>query len=180
MLSPIMTLFKHFPLRAYSTVALMLLICWYAYRKIRRSVETGTITKTCGILRMLLISYTVLLLFFTVFGRRSQDYYHCILDVGYSYRDVWTTGDPGVALQIGANIAVFIPIGAAVFLLSKRFPFLSALAFGIGLSVCIELLQLVLRNGTCEIDDLISNFLGTFLGCMATGACRFLRQRLRE
>ena len=35
---------------------------------------------------------------------------------------------------------------------------------GVGVSVTIELLQLVLRRGTCETDDVISNSIGMLIG----------------
>ena len=125
----------------------------------------------------LLVCYILLLLFLAVLGQRSMDYDRYNFEVFYSYRDVLTTGDPGVALQIAANIAVFIPVGALGSLIAKRRNFLKGLLLGVGLSVCIELLQLIMRNGTCETDDLISNTLGTLMGCLISSILTFFIQR---
>ena len=61
-----------------------------------------------------------------------------------------------------ANIIAFIPIG---FLVGKKW---WGLFFGIGLSVLIECLQLKLRLGYFEADDLIYNTAGTLLSVLLT------------
>lgn len=162
----------HFPLRAYGTVAVMLVIAWYSFRRIRQGVRAGTASRQRGVLAWLLVNYTVLLLFLAVFGRRSLDYYRYRWEPFYSYRWVWDTGDVGTAKLIAANIAVFVPVGGAAWLLAKRWRLVKGLLLGIGLSLCIEVLQLVLRCGTTEVDDLINNSLGTALGCIAAGLLR--------
>ena len=166
MLSPIRTMFMHFPGRAYGTVLVLLLVSLYALWQIRRRYRSGILERWWGMTGWVLLNYLLLLLFLAVLGRRSMDYDRYNFEVFYSYRDVLTTGDPGVALQIAANIAVFVPVGALGSLIAKRRNFLKGLLLGVGLSVCIELLQLIMRNGTCETDDLISNTLGTLMGCI--------------
>lgn len=176
MLSPIITLFKHFPLRAYTTVLIMLFISWYAYKRIRCYVDNGNVSARRGVLLWVLINDIILLLFFTVLGRRSLDYYRYNFEAGYSYRDVFLAGDPSLAFQIAVNIAAFVPVGALGSLTAKRRGFLKGLLLGAGLSLCIESLQLALRCGTAEIDDLISNSLGTLFGCLIAGICCLLRR----
>lgn len=124
-----------------------------------------------------LVNYLLLLLFFAVLGRRSLDYYRYNLEVGYSYRDVFLAGDPTLAMQIVANIAAFVPVGGMTCLLAKRFPFLKGLLCGAVMSLCIELLQLVLRCGYFEFDDLISNSLGTLIGCLLAALCKRILHR---
>lgn len=176
MLSPIVTLFKHFPLRAFSTLLILLAVVWYTYKRLRRSWEQGRVSKQRAAVIWLLISYVLLLLFFTVLGRRSLEYCRYNFNVGYSYREAFSAGDAPMAAQIAANIAVFVPVGLLGTLAPKRLGFLKALLGGIALTVCIELLQLVLRCGTAEIDDLISNGLGTLVGCCSAVAVRLIDQ----
>lgn len=166
MLSPIKTMFQHFPLRAYTTVLVLVLISWYTFRKIRQRCQAGTLDKRRGISGWLLINYIMVLLFLTVLGRRSLDYVRYNSEAFYSYRDVLARGDPDVAIQIVMNILVFVPVGILGSFVAMRWRFLKGLLLGAGLSVCIEALQLVLRNGTCELDDLISNTIGTSCGCI--------------
>lgn len=175
MLNPIITLFMHFPLRAITTVLLMLAISVYAYKRIKCRYDHGDISKPRGFVLWLLLNYVILLLFFTVFGRRSWDYYRYNFDPWYSYLDVLSTGDITVAFQIAVNIAAFIPLGSMSSLAAKRHGFLKGLLCGVAVSVCIEFLQLVLRSGYCEIDDLISNSLGTLIGCVLAGICILVR-----
>ncbi|MBO5128765.1 MAG: VanZ family protein [Oscillospiraceae bacterium] len=180
MLSPIKTMFLHFPLRAYSTVIILALVSWYAFRRIRQGCRAGTIDKDRGTTSWLLVDYVLVLLFLTVLGRRSLDYDRYNFEVLYSYRDVLTTGDAGMAIQIAVNIAAFIPVGALSSLIVKRGRFPKGLLLGVVLSLCIEILQFLLRCGTAEIDDLISNSLGTLIGCLIAGIVIIIADRHRK
>lgn len=157
----------YFPWRAYSTVFTLAAISYRAFLLIRDRYRKERISLQRGAALWLLITYVLLLLFFTVLGRRSLDYYRYNFDAGYSYRQVFLEGDRSLALQIAANIAVFVPVGFFGALSAKKAGFLKALFLGVMLTSAIELLQLAMRNGTCEIDDLISNTLGVLLGALA-------------
>ena len=68
-------------------------------------------------------------------------------------------------LNLGGNVAAFIPFGffmPCLFDRQRRFRrfFLTDAA----VIVCIELLQLVTLRGSCDIDDLILNLIGSALG----------------
>lgn len=179
MLSPIITMFKHFPLRAYSTVLILLLLSLYAFRSFRKQCRSGSLTRQQGILSWTLVNYLLILIFFTVLGRRSLDYDRIRLDFGYSYRAIGQ-GDLTLAPQVAANIGAFVPVGFLVCLLTKRFPFLKGLISGLLLSSFIESMQYSLRCGTVEIDDLLSNLLGTTIGCLFAGIYWFVKKgRLR-
>lgn len=164
MFSPIRTLFMYFPLRAWSTVLVLLAISWYAYKHIYRKYEMNRLTWIQGGSCWLLVSYILFLLFFTVLGRRSLDYYRYNFDIGYSFRDVIYNGTPNTITLIMVNIVIFVPVGFLGTLSAKRFGVFKALFIGIMLTSAIELSQLLLRNGTCEIDDLIINTIGTISG----------------
>ena len=58
------------------------------------------------------------------------------------------------------NIWLFVPLGAAVYSSEHPRRWIPV----IGLSIVIELIQLALGIGLCEIDDVISNSIGTFIG----------------
>ena len=69
-------------------------------------------------------------------------------------------------INIVGNIALFIPGGIVLPLLDRRLDrFRKAVAGGAAVSLCVELIQLLLPNSTTDIDDLILNTLGTALGC---------------
>ena len=80
-------------------------------------------------------------------------------------------GSRRVRIESFSNIAVFVPFGffLAEFLAStKRLSSESWLIFGtlaaFGLSLCIEIFQLVLNVGFFELTDLVMNSFGGFLG----------------
>lgn len=157
-------MFQYFPLRAWSTVLILGAISWYTYKRTRIGWEKGKLRKEQSLSRWLLVSYILLLLFMTVLGRRSMDYYRYNFDVGYSFRAAFQEGNTKMAKLIAVNIAIFVPVGFLGTVGLKRFGFLKALLIGIALTATIEGFQLLLRNGTCEIDDLISNTIGALCG----------------
>ena len=62
------------------------------------------------------------------------------------------------------NILLFVPIGLLVSVVLNKWRFFKVLALGISLSVSIELLQLELKKGVCNIDDVINNVAGSIIG----------------
>lgn len=68
------------------------------------------------------------------------------------------------------NIAMFVPLGILFPLITdgSEKKFLSAASFGLLFTVSIETGQLLLHSGTCDIDDILSNTLGTVLGALVT------------
>jgi glycopeptide antibiotics resistance protein len=73
-----------------------------------------------------------------------------------------------LALQVMGNIAAFVPFGFATAGLlrggSRLWTLLRVVAWGFLLSLAIELTQLVMVTRATDVDDLIFNTLGTFLG----------------
>lgn len=64
----------------------------------------------------------------------------------------------------GLNVLMFVPLGAALPLMWKRFRnMMATVSFGFGLSAAIELSQLFTLRAT-DINDLITNTLGTIIG----------------
>lgn len=68
-------------------------------------------------------------------------------------------------LNIEGNILAFLPFGFFLPLLFIRFRrlFLTVLMTAC-FSFCVELLQLVTRVGSCDVDDLILNTIGGLIG----------------
>ena len=68
-------------------------------------------------------------------------------------------------LNLFGNIAAFIPLGFFLPCLWKKLQSLKKLLFCSGVVVLtIELIQLITLRGSCDIDDLILNLFGVFLG----------------
>jgi glycopeptide antibiotics resistance protein len=69
-------------------------------------------------------------------------------------------------VNLFGNIAVFLPYGMFLILMwpHKKISLFGALLRSVGLSLCLESLQLVLSMGSFDVDDLILNGLGGLLG----------------
>ena len=62
--------------------------------------------------------------------------------------------------QILTNVVVFVPVGMLVGWIWRW----RGLWFAAGLSIAIELLQLVTSRGLCEFDDVFHNMIGAVIG----------------
>lgn len=111
----------------------------------------------------LLAEYVSLLLYFTVSIWRSGTVYEYRLIPFWSY---WAAvqGVKGLAGEIIMNIVVFMPIGFLAGFAMKKALWLKVLVVGFVVSLTIELLQLMLKRGCFETDDLINNTLGCMMG----------------
>lgn len=131
------------------------------------------------ILQIWIIAYLLIMLYSTVIGRFAQE------DISIHLTPLWSIS----AIQKGLietfyeklfNVLFFIPYGMLLGMFyslcsrsfwSNKFPTFSrviwkSFVFGVITSVCIEILQLITRTGTCETDDVICNTLGCVLGAM--------------
>lgn len=65
------------------------------------------------------------------------------------------------------NIALFMPVGFLLPLVYRPISWKGVLGIAAAFSLCIEVLQLVLRSGASDVDDIILNALGGVLGYAA-------------
>ncbi len=63
------------------------------------------------------------------------------------------------------NIVLFVPIGFLICGAQKDISILQVCGIGCGLSLTIELLQLITQRGVCNINDVIHNTFGCAVGC---------------
>lgn len=75
-----------------------------------------------------------------------------------------------VLWNLAGNVLVFVPFGALLpALREKRMGFGKTVLLSFELSLLIEISQLILRVGSCDVDDMILNTLG---GCIGYGLYR--------
>lgn len=103
----------------------------------------------------LLVAYSFLVLAETVLIRKPFNGPHFEPDLFWSWR-VWETQ----RTQILTNVVMFIPAGL---LAGVRWKW-KGLWFAVGLSLLIEVLQLVSGRGLMEFDDVIHNLVGAAMG----------------
>lgn len=104
------------------------------------------------------ICYILFILYMTLFVREtgSQRYE---FELFWSYRQFFSS--PELGLEVLNNIWLFMPLGALLHSLKKE---QQMLLIAIVLSVFIEGMQYFFGLGLCELDDVIGNSLGTWLG----------------
>lgn len=120
------------------------------------------------ILNIFLLIYSCCLLILLFFRPGGQTYDNWNL-IPFSTISYYLSGDVSILIafyNLAANIGLFIPFGFALMLAAKsniiRFliPFLSIST--------IELLQFITKRGSLDIDDLIFNLIGVYIGYMLT------------
>ena len=68
-------------------------------------------------------------------------------------------------INLMGNVGMFVPLGfCAPWIWQRWRKFWRHLCLMTGIILCVELSQLVLRLGTCDVDDLLLNVIGTSLG----------------
>lgn len=122
----------------------------------------------------LFLIYFVVLFYFLFFSEKmgrtfSERTYHYNL---VPFREIKrfityyrVLGVETVLLNIAGNVAAFIPFGIFLPIFSKRCRYFWFTAFySLELSLFVELLQLITKVGSFDVDDLILNTIGGMLG----------------
>ena len=103
----------------------------------------------------LLIGYTFLILTETVLIRKPFSGQHFNPELFWSWR-AWDVQQG----QILTNVIMFIPVGV----IAGRIWRWRGLWVAAGLSVVIEVMQLLTARGLCEFDDVMHNMIGAVIG----------------
>lgn len=139
-------------------------------RKKRGKSEVSLPAVTC------LVMYLAIILAITYFGRESGSR----IGMDLKLFSTWGINTRNNAYVV-ENVLLFIPYG---FVLAwadvKQRHFLPNLLTGALTSLAIECMQLVTQRGFFQIDDILTNILGTILGfiCfqLVNGICRLCRK----
>ena len=75
------------------------------------------------------------------------------------------------------NILIFMPFGFFISMASRARSFFMALFNSLGLSLCVEVLQLVTRVGSFDVDDILLNTIGGVLGYIVFVICNLIRRK---
>ncbi|WP_240546029.1 VanZ family protein [Paenibacillus artemisiicola] len=76
--------------------------------------------------------------------------------------------------NVGGNILIFIPLGVYVSVLRNNHSGRSHLLLILSMSLAVEVIQGLLGIGTADIDDILLNGLGGWIGIFACASLRFL------
>ena len=69
-----------------------------------------------------------------------------------------------VFANLAGNILIFVPYGFFISVASRERGFFKTLFFSMGLSLCVEIIQLFTRVGSFDVDDILLNTIGGVLG----------------
>ena len=85
-----------------------------------------------------------------------------------AWREAWNNYSVKNWANVLLNVAMFCPLGFLLPLLDKRFrKWYLTVPVGFGTSLAIELFQLAMGRGICDVDDLFCNALGAAMGYFA-------------
>lgn len=137
---------------------------------------------------ILFVLYFIVLFYFLFFseemGRVSDRVYHYNLvpfkEIVRFVKHWEALGIRAVLLNIVGNMAAFLPFGAFLPIFSARCRKLLMTAFySLELSLLVELLQLVFRVGSFDVDDLLLNTLGGVAGFLIYKCISDIRKKKR-
>lgn len=121
------------------------------------------------------------ILVMTLFGRRIGEIRRYDFKPFESYYNALIEGDMEILLQIFMNIAMYIPFG---FLLPCCFKVFEKRRYVIYVaassSFIIEFIQIILKIGLFEIDDIINNTLGSIIGLAIYTLCVRIKKLFLE
>ena len=130
------------------------------HKEVKRKVQN------CGL--VFFIGYYLVVLCMTVFCRNVPDNSSINLLPFSAYQDYFNeSGEVLKAIsmrEILINIYMFIPIGVFVCICARWKRSIQMMVVCIVLSSLIEILQLLLHRGVCELNDIINNTIGALTG----------------
>ena len=115
---------------------------------------------------LLLLEYVFLVFGSTVFFRQARTAREFNFSPFWSYDAIYSGKEPELFSENIMNVVVFIPVGLLFGSQIKpgRKGWLIAFLLGVGISILIEVSQLVLKRGFSELDDVMHNTLGCMIG----------------
>ena len=138
--------------------------------------------------RLLFVIYLLMLGYFLFFaeeyGRRnwSEADYRYNLELFREIGRFWTyreqLGFWPAFLNIGGNIIGFLPFGLLLPVMHRNLrKSLPVILLGFSLSLLVESLQLVLKVGSFDVDDLLLNTVGASAGYFLYWVCNQIRRK---
>ncbi len=95
------------------------------------------------------------------------------------YRDI--LGTYAVVANLFGNVVAFVPFGFFVPILMnrKKHPVIVIL-YGAEISLAVEIIQLVTKTGSCDVDDLLLNTIGVAVGYLGYEIFRAFHQKSKR
>jgi len=166
-----------FAVPAALACSVILAVCYAVCRKKGRRFPWGK-----AVCALLLVSWAAVTVFVTLLRSESGEFAvrQWNLQLFRAWREAYQRFTLQIWLNVLLNIALFVPLGFLLPLLAKQFrKWYLSLGAGFGVSLLIELTQLITGSGMCDVDDLFTNTLGAMLGWCAAMLVLALHQKSR-
>ncbi len=141
--------------------------CWTSFILLIGLLATKEkIAISKGILNLVIFFYSIGLLIL-LFFRPENQYYGSINLTPFDTVLFYLEGHVDLLIAIynlGANIGLFVPFGVYYCFIKEKPSIRKLLTISFFSISLIEILQFVTRRGSLDIDDLILNLLGVFIG----------------
>ena len=82
-----------------------------------------------------------------------------------------------VFANLAGNILIFVPYGFFISVASRARGFFKTLFFSMGLSLCVEIIQLFTGVGSFAVDDILLNTIGGVFGYIIFLICNGIRRK---
>ena len=86
-------------------------------------------------------------------------------------------GSFAVFTNLFGNILIFVPYGFFISMASRSRGFFMTFFYSLGLSMCVEIFQILTKVGSFDVDDLLLNTLGGILGYILFSSCNWIRRK---
>ncbi len=144
--------------------------------------------RTCS--KVMFGVYIICLIYFLFFaestGRTFEGrtyHYNLVLfrEIGRFFRYRETIGTTGVMLNLVGNVVAFVPFGFFLPVLSRKCrSFLYMVFFSFEFSLVVEIIQLVSKVGSFDVDDLLLNTIGGAIGYLIFVVLNRIRRKHHE
>lgn len=148
--------------------------------KVKTKKKIRVLGKVLFVLYVLFIFYFLLLSDWYGRSGEMQDY-HCNLVLLKEIKRFWIyreqLGIRAVLQNLVGNVLVFVPFGFFMPMASRYRSFLTTAFYSFGISLCVEIFQLITKVGSFDVDDLLLNTIGGIVGYLIFGICNAVRRR---
>jgi len=119
-----------------------------------------------GLSAVILTIYLIFVFGSTVFTRDPGQFEAPNFNFLWEYRALLASQDAAYAKDIVLNVLMLLPVGLLLPIILQKRTFVWPVLATFGCSLAIELMQYFLRCGMFELDDLLNNTLGGWIGYM--------------
>lgn len=149
------------------------------YKKVLKGEKILNIGKVIWF--ALFLCYLVIISGATMLSRGSGWENSEIIPLFYSYREAWNSFSVIAWRNIILNIILFIPFGFLLPIGIQRFRrFWKIYLAGLCFTILIEGMQLILKKGIFEMDDIFNNLLGTMIGYGCFAIVKWIGSRSKK